>query len=206
MTYQELKTQFKNFVVFSLNDIRKIEPNFFRRRLNEWQKKGYIRKLRRSYYMFTDVELNEEILFLIANRLYSPSYVSFEMALSHYGLIPEGVYSVTSVSSRKTAEFKTPIGNFLYRKFKPVLLFGCKLGKQNGQGYKIAEMEKALLDYLYLKPQIAREADFYEWRFNAREFLEKVDMAKLNKYAEAFHNKRLMARLKKIMVFINQSK
>ena len=191
MHYQEFKEQLKNFTVFSLTDIRKIEPKFFRARLNEWQTKGYIKKLRRGYYMFTDTAINEETLFLIANRLYAPSYVSFEMALSYYGLIPEGVYSVTSAATQKTAKFTTPIAEFTYRKLKPSLLFGYNLEKQNGQGYKIAQMEKALLDYLYLNPKIAGEADFHEWRFNSEEFLARADMLKLNAYAEAFHNKRL---------------
>src|ERR1700690_2530920 len=116
--------------------------------------------------MFTDTALSEEALFLIANKLYSPSYVSFEMALSYYDLIPEGVYSITSAAGKKTTKFKTPIGEFAYRKIKPELLFGYRLQKQGKQRYKLAEMEKAVLDYLYLNPKITRKADFYEWRFN----------------------------------------
>lgn len=206
MKYQLLKEQLKDFTVFSLGDIRKIEPKFYRARLNEWQKKGYIKKLRRGYYMFADTILNEETLFLIANKLYAPSYVSFEMALSYYGLIPEGVYSVTSATTKKTATFKTPIAEFSYHKIKPSLLFGYRLEKQKGQGYKIAEIEKAVLDYLYLNPKIAEEADFHEWRFNSGEFLAKADGRKLNEYAKAFHNKRLTARLKKLLAFIRNSK
>lgn len=206
MKYQELKEQLKNFTVFSLNDIRKIEAKFYRRRLNEWQAKGYIKKLRRGYYMFSDLIINEETLFLIANRLYAPSYVSFEMALSYYSLIPEGVYLITSASGKKTVSFKTPIAEFSYRKIKPELLFGYRMEKQRGQGYKIAEMEKAVLDYLYLNPKIAEESDFYEWRFNSEEFLSKADMAKLNEYAKAFNNKQLMLRLKKFLLFMHNSK
>lgn len=204
MRYEELKNHLKNFIVFSLIDIRKIEPKFHRRRLNEWQIKGYIKKLRRGYYMFADAALSEEMLFLVANRLYPPSYVSFEMALSYYGLIPEGVYSITSASSKKTISFKTPIAEFLYHRIKPSLLFGYKLEKQNGQVYKIAEVEKAVLDYIYLNPNIAEEADFYEWRFNSEEFLAKVDIKKLNEYALVFRNKSLIVRLKKILLFMKK--
>ncbi len=105
MKYQQLRSRFKNHLVFSLSDIRKIEPNFYRVRLNEWQNHGYIKKLRRGYYLFADTPLDEPALSLIANRLYAPSYVSFESALSRHGLIPEGVYAVTSASTRKTAVF-----------------------------------------------------------------------------------------------------
>ena len=142
----------------------------------------------------------------MANRLYAPSYVSFEMALSYYGLIPEGVYAVTTVSTKKTAKFTTPVASFSYRKIKPSLFFGYQLQKQKGQGYKIAEMEKALLDYLYLNPKIAQEADFYEWRFNSEEFLAKSDIAKMHKYAAAFRNKRLIMRLKKLLALMRQAK
>jgi len=77
MQYFELKEQLKNFAVFTLSDIRKIEAKFYRARLNDWQTKGHIKKLRRGYYMFADLALSEKTMFLIANRLYAPSYVSF---------------------------------------------------------------------------------------------------------------------------------
>ncbi len=204
MRYQELKDKLKDFVIFTLNDIRKTYPGFHRRRLNEWQDKGYIKKLRRGYYMFSDLSLNEETLFLMANRLYVPSYVSFEAALSYYGLIPEGVYLLTSVSTKKTADFKTPIARFSYRKIKPSLFFGYQLGQHKGQGYKIAEIEKAFLDYVYFNPRIAQKNDFYEWRFNSEDFLAKADMVKLQQYIKAFKNKRLAVRVKKILALINK--
>ena len=205
MQYNELRVQLKDFLVFNLSDIRKIEPRFYRRRLNEWQAKGYIKKLRRGHYMFGDVPLNEEALYAVANRLYGPSYVSFEMALAHYGLIPEGVPSVTPASSRKTASFRTPIADFSYRRIKPGLLFGYRLANHRGQGYKIAEMEKAVLDYLYLNPNVAAPADFYEWRFNSQEFLAQADMSKLNGYAAAFNNKRLSERLKNLLTLARRA-
>jgi len=202
MLYNQFKDYFKDFLIFSLADMRKAEPDFDRRRLNEWQDKGYIKKLRRGYYIFSDTSLNEEALFLIANRLYPSSYVSLEMALSYYGLIPEGVYSITSVSSKKTARFKTPIADFVYRKIKPELLFGYRLGEYNGQGYKIAEAEKAVLDYLYLNPKITDAEDFYEWRFNSQEFLAMTEEKKLFEYADAFGDKRFIDRVKIFLKFV----
>src|SRR3989338_6658324 len=109
MKFLEFKQNLKDFITFNLQDIRKIEPGFDLRRLSEWQRKGYIQKLRRGYYIFSDIALNEEKLFLVANRLYGPSYVSLEMALSFYGLIPEGVYALTSITTRKTEHFKAPV-------------------------------------------------------------------------------------------------
>jgi len=182
MRYQELKDKLKDFVVFTLNDIRKTTPDFHRRRLNEWQDKGYIKKLRRGFYMFSDLSLNEQSMYLIANKLYAPSYISMEAALSYYGLIPEGVYTMTSISTKKTSKFMTPIAQFSYRSIKPSLFFGYKLEKYMGQSYKIAEIEKVLLDYVYFNPKMADELDFQGWRFNSEDFLEKANMAKLRKY------------------------
>lgn len=204
MRYNQFKGQLKNFVVFSLTDIRKIVPKFYRRRLNEWQDKDYIKKLRRGYYMFTDTQLDEEQLFLIANKLYAPSYVSLEMALSYYGLIPEGVYSITSVASRKTVKFRTPVGEFSYRNLKPQLFFGYSLQVAGKQQYKLAEMEKAVLDYLYLNPKSTRRADLEEWRFEGREFLARVDLNKFNRYIKIFNNPSLERRVKQFINFIKQ--
>ncbi len=124
MQYNLFKSSLKDFTIFSLNDIKQVDPRFHRRRLNEWQIKGYLKKVIKGYYIFSDLEFNENILFEIANKIYSPSYVSFEMALSYYDLIPESVYGITSASTRRTYNFKTSIAEFNYRTIKPQLHFG----------------------------------------------------------------------------------
>ena len=85
-------------------------------------------------------------------------------------------------------------------------MFGYKLENFQNQNYKIAEIEKAVLDYLYINPQIENEADFFELRFNAQEFLDKADMQKLNKYLAIFKNKSLEKRVEKFLNFINNQK
>ncbi len=206
MQYHELKEKLKDFAVFTLADIRKIEANFYRARLNEWQSKGYIKKLRRGYYLFSDEPLSEEALFLIANRLYEPSYVSLEMAFSRYGLIPESVYAVTSVTSKKASSFETPIATFSYRQMKPGLLFGYRLESFRNQKYKIAEMEKAVLDYLYINSDVANDAAFQGLRFNGEAFFAKVDIGRLSQYADAFNNKQLRKRLDNFLDFLKRHK
>jgi len=206
MTYTDLREKLRDYFIFSLADIRKIEADFHRRRLNEWQDKGYIKKIRRGFYIFSDLALSEPSLFLIANKLYSPSYISFEMAFSYYGLIPESVYGITSATTKKTVNFKSPIGEFIYRTIKPSLMFGYKLENFQNQNYKIAEIEKAVLDYLYINPQIQSDADFFELRFNSQEFLAKADMEKFNQYLKVFKNKSLEKRAEGFLNFINNQK
>lgn len=68
MRYLELKEHFKDFPVFSLSDIRKIEPDFHRRRLSEWKEKGYIKSIIKGSYIFSDQEpgeKNKNLLFLL---------------------------------------------------------------------------------------------------------------------------------------------
>ncbi|MFA6376590.1 MAG: hypothetical protein WCX69_04300 [Candidatus Paceibacterota bacterium] len=205
MRYSEFKDQFKDYIVFSLADIKKINPRFYRNRLNDWQKKGYIKKLRRGFYMFADTNLNENALFLIANLIYSPSYVSLESALTRYGLIPEGVYTITSVSTAKTAKFKTPVAEFTYRRVKPSLMFGYRLEKYGNRNYRIAEIEKTVLDYLYVNPRIIKEEDFFEWRFDSSEFLVKADLEKMRRYCAEFKNNNFTKRCEKFLELVKQS-
>ena len=205
MRYLELKESLKEFTVFSLNDIRAIDGSFHRRRLNEWQEKGYIRKIIKGYYVFSDLELNENALFEIANRIYSPSYISLEMALSHYHLIPESVYGVTSVTTRKTYRFNTEVVEFSYRTLKPALFFGFELVRYDGKIFKIAAAEKAMLDYLYLMPHLKAGEDFRSLRLDKDMFFEQVSEEKINEYLALFASKALTRRAGTLWRFLENA-
>lgn len=199
MQFIDFKTALKDFTVFSLADIAKVNPTFHRQRLNEWQKKGYLRKVIKGYYCFADAPLNEKALFVIANKIYAPSYISLETALSLYGLIPEGVYTLTSVSARPTHTFSSDIGTFSYRHIKPALMFGYRLSGQDGQTYAIAEPEKALLDYLYLHPELRTSEALVELRINADTFVRDIDRQKLDRYLEQIGNAALKHRMHQLV-------
>jgi predicted transcriptional regulator of viral defense system len=203
MQYLELKTQLKDFPVFSIKDIEKVDLSFHKQRLSEWQKKGYVKKIRQGFYIFSDLQIDEKILFTIANRIYEPSYVSLEMALSIYGIIPEAVYGITSATSQNTRDISAPMGNFIYRHIQSNLMFGYELREHGGHYYQIAEIEKAVLDYLYLNPKLIDNESFDGIRFNTSELREKLNIEKFNKYLEAFHNKSLSHRAKKFLTYIN---
>ena len=206
MRYNDFREAFKIFTVFSVDDIRRIDNRFNVRRLVEWQDKGYIKKIIRGHYIFANLELNENVLFEIANRIYSPSYISFEMALSFYHMIPESVYGLTSATSRKTKVFKTKIGDFIYRTIQPRLLFGYKLIDYIGRRFKVAEPEKALLDYFYLNTSIKSEDDFAEMRIDRAQYLTYVDESRLLAYINEFRQKRLSKRVKSFMEYMKNVK
>lgn len=198
MRYIDFRQQLDDFLVFSIKDIRKIEPSFDYRRIHEWRNKGYIKEVRRGYYIFSNLKLNEDSLYTIANQLYNPSYVSLETALRRYNLIPETVYAITSISTKKTAKFNQLI-DFRYRSIKPSLFFGYILDGSSDHKYKIAEPEKALLDYLYLHPEMSSLESFYEWRFDLDEFSQIADLDKLRTYLTFFNSPTLTRRVKRLL-------
>ena len=205
MQYFKLKEKLKDFILFTQHDIKMIDNSFQRQRLNEWQKKGYIKKIIKGYYIFSDLELNESVLFSISNKIYQPSYISFEMALSYYGLIPESVYGITAASSRKTQNFKSTIAEYFYHKIKPSLMFGYKLVKYKNQAFKIADIEKAILDYFYIKSHFKTIEDFEDLRIDKNIFTEQVNINKLNKYLKSFNSTALSRRIRKLMRYIKNA-
>ncbi|MCX5679604.1 MAG: hypothetical protein NTZ95_02920 [Candidatus Omnitrophica bacterium] len=205
MNYIEFQKIMGLFTVFSIADIRQADPTFYRRRLNEWQKKGYIRKVVRGYYIFADRALNEKVLFEIANRIYAPSYVSFEMALAYYGLIPESVYGFTSASTRKTSHFKTPIGSFIYRTLRPRMYFGFDFLKNNEKIFKLASPEKAFLDLFYIKTQLRDAASFEGLRINREAFLKLMDRDKINSYLGTYGQLSLVRRVNNFWEYIKHA-
>jgi len=205
MQYIDFRNALRDFTVFSLSDIKKVEPDFYRRRLSEWQNKGYIKKIIRGYYIFSELVINENILFEIANRIYVPSYVSLEMAMAYYHLIPESVYTVTSVSTKRTFSFNTQIAKFTYRTIKPSLFFGYNIQKYNHKGFKIASMEKTVLDFFYLSPSLQKNSDFVTLRINKELFFQQVDENKLYYFLDKFHLKSLEKRIYGFMRYMKNA-
>jgi hypothetical protein len=77
---------------------------------------GTIVRLKKGLYCFGEAFRKEPLSReYLANLIYGPSYVSLEYALSHHGLIPERVETVTSVTTRRSRDFDTPFGTFSYR-------------------------------------------------------------------------------------------
>ena len=111
-------------------------------------KQGILIRLKKGLYTFAGLYQDSVDSIAIANRLYAPSYVSFDYALSYYGLIPERVYEVTSATLHAKKVFDTPLGRFSYR---PIPMDVYALGvdwlyDERDGGKFIATPEKALCD------------------------------------------------------------
>jgi hypothetical protein len=118
-------------------------------KINELVKKGKLTTVKNGLYIpGPKIKIAQPEPFLIANHLRGPSYVSLESALSFWGLIPERVYEVTSVTTRATKKYKTPIGRFSFLHAPlPYYAFGIKSVQLTArQVVLLASPEKALCD------------------------------------------------------------
>ena len=114
----------------------------------DMEQKGELVRLKRGLYITANGKPN---LFLVANHLYGPSYVSCESALRYYGLIPEHVESVISVSTLRSKEFENALGHFSYRHI-PMDYYPQDFCIQTEKevSFQIASPEKALADLVIL--------------------------------------------------------
>ena len=85
---------------------------------------------------------------LLANHMLGPSYLSMESALAHYGLIPEKVFAITSMTTKASRKFQTNIGLYTYTNLPlPYYAFGlATVSLSKDQQAIMAIPEKALCD------------------------------------------------------------
>jgi predicted transcriptional regulator of viral defense system len=128
-------------------------------KISKMGKKGELIRLKRGVYAWGELYRERPVdKIAAANRLFSPSYVSFEYALAYHGLIPERVYEVTSATTKPKKSFDTPLGRFSYRTVPArVYALGIQwLYDEKEGGRLIATPEKALCDTLRAKKGLGR--------------------------------------------------
>lgn len=148
--------------------------------LERYTKKGFFVRLKGGIYT---LKLNYPSAYIIANKLYSPSYISFETALSYYNMIPEVVYTYTSATTRTTRRYEVEKQEFSYHKIKKQAFTGYKLIKIGNENVLFAEKEKALADYLYF---VFLKRKTWNDRLN----LKGIDGRKFNQYIALFQNEK----------------
>jgi len=132
----------------------RVSPEGLGQQLARWTKAGKLIQLRRGLYALAGAYRKAEPHpFLVANQLRQPSYVSLQSALAYYGMIPEYVPIVTSMTTQRPGLVETPLGSFLYKHLKPSFFKGFRLLEvEAGQQFLLASPEKSLLDLVYLTP------------------------------------------------------
>ena len=212
LKYIDFYYKMEAFKVFSIMDIEKRFPDFSRMNLVNWQKKGYIIRIRRGWYCFNEQKPGSNLNWLAANLIYKPSYISTYSALSYYNLIPEAIYQTTSITTKKTEVFNTPLGTFSYNNVKRELFgFGQVLISMNeaaGSGTEnvinparkilMAEPEKSILDFFYIHYQYNSIKEIEHLRFDENA-IATLNIEKLQKYLKRFGSRVLELRIKKLL-------
>lgn len=125
-----------------------------RTKLTGLLKSGALISVKRGLYLLgPKFRKGPYCLELLGNLIYGPSYVSLERALQIYGFIPEHVEAITSVTSKMTKEFRTPIGHFIYAHCHPDS-YSIGITTKAYSEYEnplIATPEKALTDMLTIR-------------------------------------------------------
>ena len=92
---------------------------------------------------------------LIANHLYTPSYVSMQTSLRYYGLIPEAVYTTQSMTLKHSRSFDTPVGRFEYKNMaRDAFSIGITSVNKQSYAFLMATPEKALCDLIANSPKV----------------------------------------------------
>jgi len=169
-------------------DLASYQSKYF---LETQVKEGLFIRLKKGLYTLqTDLPSEEEI----ANKLYMPSYISFEYALGYYQLIPEMVYTITSATSKPTRKFIFNNIAYDYRTIKIEAYTGYILKKSEHRSFIIAEPEKALVDYLYF---VALRKSAYSKRLmqnlSDQGYYKTKDLDKkmIYRYADLYHISKL---------------
>jgi predicted transcriptional regulator of viral defense system len=202
MNYITFAKELKNFPAFSLKEIEKLSGKVYYHRLNEWQKKGYIKRIANGIFMFADEQIDDMYLYYLANKIYEPSYISLESGFAYYGFIPEAVYKTTSVTTKKTSHFQQDNIVFEYRSIHSRFNFGYTLVNWKNVAIKIAEPEKAIIDYFYLNTEINTIDRIEDMRFNTIAMNEQIDWNKIDRYLSIYENKPLNKRIRLLKEWI----
>jgi predicted transcriptional regulator of viral defense system len=163
-------------------------------------RKSVIVRVKKGIYIFgEDYRRRPFSREILANLIYGPSYISLDYALHYFGLIPERVEAVTSVTTGRSRRYATPVGLFRYRMI-PLAAFRIGMDRvelDDGRSFLIATPEKALADKIRddrgngLQTQ-GRLMDYLENDLRIDpEALAKLDRAQLGAIARRYRSRKL---------------
>lgn len=174
-----------------------------RMQLSRWVKTGRLIRIKKGLYTlaqpYRKVTPNP---FLVANAMKKASYISMQSAMGHYGIIPEHVPTVTSVTTQRPEQVETPLGHFVFRHIKKNWFHGYRrIDLGSGQQAFIATPEKALLDLVYLTPG----ADNYDFLRELRlQNLEQLNIDVIRELAGKSKSDKLLRAAKFIAKLAKQ--
>jgi predicted transcriptional regulator of viral defense system len=191
MKFRGLLEKVSNLPAFTIRFLSAGEnPSQIRLQINRWVKDGKLIRLHKSLY--TLAEPYRKVAcepFSVANSLKQASYVSLHSALSWYGMIPEFVSMVTSITTGRPQTIESPMGRFEFRHISRKYFWGYRqVELKSGQTAFIARPEKALLDLIYLTPG-GDDIEFIE-ELRLQNFVQ-MNREVLREFAERFQCPKL---------------
>jgi predicted transcriptional regulator of viral defense system len=188
MNWIDFRRTLVDLACFNVDQVYAWRPGFDRNNFVRWTRKGYLVRLRRGWYAFPEYLGKPGIAEYFAGRIYKPSYISLHSALSFYGLIPESVIQITSVTPLKTAAFRNRFGEYSYKSIRHDLMFGyVQRPLADGRTTAHATREKALLDLLYLYPSYNTESELTDLRLDRDVLHEDLNRAVWESLCGRFH-------------------
>ena len=160
-------------------------------KINREIKKGNLIKIINGLYE-TDSSVKG---YLLAGSIYGPSYLSFDFALSYYGLIPEKVTAFTSATcnKKKKKKYNNQFGTYLYRDVPTkVYPIGIKIIEEGSYSYQIATPEKALCDKLYTLQPLKNMKELENILFNdlriAQDEFDKLNLHEIEEISNFYNS------------------
>lgn len=172
-----------------------------RDKITDLLRKKVIVRVKKGLYVFgEDYRRVPYSLELLANLVYGPSYISLEYALQYYGMIPERIEAVTSVTTGRSRKFMSPVGSFVYRMI-PLSAFQSGMDMVDiggGRSFLIAVPEKALADRIHADRGVVivsqKDVSTYlleDLRLDPG-FLKKMDPDRMEIYAGCYGSQKIM--------------
>jgi len=143
------------YTIADLEKITGLSRNSLYVALKRWETAEIIERVSQGIYipMGGNVSLEN-----VAAQLYIPNYLSFESALTKYGILNLIPYTLTFATTRKTKKYTLQKQKIEFRQISPELFFGFEMKN----GMYIASPEKAFLDQVYFAARGKATLDFDE--------------------------------------------
>jgi len=163
------------YTIADLEKLTKLNRGALSVQLRRWIISGLIERLAQGIYipMGSTVSLEN-----IAAGMYIPNYISFESALSRFGVLNLIPYSLTFATTRKTRKYVFRNQEVEFRQMTSDLFFGFEMKN----GIYVASPEKAFLDQIYFVARGKATLD-----------LDELDISKLSRKTLKAYSRRFPA-------------
>lgn len=171
--------------------------------------KGELLNIKKGLYLLWGPHQKIYSKEVLSGMIYGPSVISFEYALSYYGLIPEKVYTVTCLCFKRDKSFDTQIGQFTYKYIaREIYPEGVKYFWTDQGNYFMASPEKALCDMAYFQ-KLASDREGIEYILEDlridKSALERLDISLLINLRNTYRRQSVVHLVNALMILQNDS-